>query len=277
MRCVWLVTNARSGSVTDAAMASVEAAIGNAGGKIGARSRFPEEALPTPANLRAAGIDTLVIFAGDGTINTTLAKIEGWEGAVLILPGGTMNLLAKALHGNSAAADIVAASADARPRSVPYAAIGGDRAYVGMIVGPAAHWHRPRELVRARRVRGFARAIRLAWRATFSRGIRVAGTGGPKGRHQAVVVEPRIEGLHIAAIDARRFADVARLGWDWITGDWLRAPAVVSWEDREVAFVGNRAILALVDGEPRQLAPPQRVQHGMSEPIFLATGPGSAA
>jgi hypothetical protein len=154
---------------------------------------------------------------------------------------------------------------------LPYVAIGDACAFVAAIVGPAAHWHRPRELARASRFGKLARAVRLAWRASIERGIRVSGSNGPKGRHQAVIVTPRADMLDVAAIDARRWRDIVRLGWDYIAGDWLDAPCVTHWRDREIAVLGQRGVLALVDGEPVHLAPPQRIGHGMSPPMFLST------
>lgn len=262
-----MVTNPASGSTSDDAGAAIETALIDMNVTLAGRSVFPQAPLPTPDTLDDAAVDTLILFAGDGTINAAVAAVRGWSGGILILPGGTMNLLAKALHGNADPVAIVRALS--HRCALPFVAIGEGRAFVAAIIGPAAHWHRPRELVRASRFGAIARAVRLAWRASFDRGIRVTGSDGPMGRHQAVIVTPLAERLGIAAVDARRWRDVVRLGWDYVTGDWLNAPSVTSWQDREIAIVGRRGVIALVDGEPVQLVPPTRVSHGISEPVFL--------
>lgn len=269
MQTVWIVTNPASGSTSSDGLTAIETALREKGVVMAGRTTFPEAALPTPADLDAAGADTLVLFAGDGTINAALHAARDWSGAILILPGGTMNLLAKTLHGNADPVAII--EAPMRPRALPYVAIGEARAFVAAIVGPAAHWHRPRELVRASRFGKLARAVRLAWRASSERGIRVSGSTGAKGRHQAVIVTPEANMLDVAAIDARRWRDIVRLSWDYIAGDWLDAPSVTHWRDQEIAVLGRRGVLALVDGEPVHLAPPQRIGHGVSPPVFLST------
>ena len=101
-RPVWLVSNASSGSNDDAALAALEDGCGRHGFHVAQRTVFPEQDLPTPAVLDAAGIDRVAVFAGDGTINTLIAGLAGWSGAVLVLPGGTMNLLYHRVHGDRA-------------------------------------------------------------------------------------------------------------------------------------------------------------------------------
>lgn len=44
------------------------------------------------------GIDLLVVFSGDGTINEALNGLAGSETALGVLPGGATNILARALH-----------------------------------------------------------------------------------------------------------------------------------------------------------------------------------
>ena len=51
------------------------------------------------AELDAAGIKRLAIFTGDGSLNAAITNLYGWGGKILVLPGGTMNLLCKRLNG----------------------------------------------------------------------------------------------------------------------------------------------------------------------------------
>ncbi len=44
--------------------------------------RFPDEALPTPTELEAAGVGLVAAFAGDGTVNASVLALSGWSGAV---------------------------------------------------------------------------------------------------------------------------------------------------------------------------------------------------
>ena len=92
----WLIVNASSGSNTPVALEELQTALGDRGIAVERRIDFPGDELPDPAALDAANVPLLVIYTGDGTLNAALARLGGWSGAVLVLPGGTMNLLQQA-------------------------------------------------------------------------------------------------------------------------------------------------------------------------------------
>lgn len=116
MGSLWFITNPRSGSATPAKCEAIEATFAERGLSLAGRTLFPDDDLPTWQSLESAGVDTVVLFAGDGTINAALCALADWDGAILILPGGTMNLLAKSLHEASAPADIIHAAHEAQVR-----------------------------------------------------------------------------------------------------------------------------------------------------------------
>ncbi len=279
MRKLWFVTNIRSGTATPARADAIAAIFAERGLELAGRTAFPDDALPTPRSLDAAGVDTTVLFAGDGTINAAVEALKDWDGAILILPGGTMNLLAKLLHDAAdPAAIIAAAAAHGRTTALPYVAVAGHRALVGLILGPAASWVRARELVRAGRLRGLARALRHAWARTFSPGIRLDGVPGLRHGAQAVLVRaergPAGSGrLDIAAIDARDFRAIASLGWEWLTGDWVAASEVTQCHATRFRTTGDKPALALVDGEPVMLEPGSEIGVGTTRAMFIATRP----
>lgn len=272
MQNLWFITNVKSGTATPAKAEAIAALFAERGLALVGRTHFPDEDLPTPDALDAAGVDTAVLFAGDGTINAAVFALAAWDGAILILPGGTMNLLAKALHGTAAPAAIVHAAHEAgRIVALPYVAAGPHRGLVGLILGPAASWVRARELVRAGRVRGLLRALRHAWRRTFSHGIRLDGVPGLKHRAQAVMVRAEPGRLDIAAIDARDFRSIAALGWEWLTGDWVAAAEVTQCHAPRFRTAGDKPALALFDGEPVMLEAGTEVTSGMTAKMFITT------
>jgi len=267
---LWFITNPNSGSATHEKCAALEAVFDERGLKLAGRTAFPDQPIPSVGDLQ--GVDTVVLFAGDGTINAALCALAEWDGAFLILPGGTMNLLAKALHGDAEPADIIhAAHEGGRRVALPYVEAGPHRAFVGLILGPAAHWGRAREAARKGRFGRVLGAIRSAWRRTFGKGIRVAGVPGMRGRYQAVFVAPAADALEVAAIDARDWAAIAELGWNWLTGDWVAARAVTDRRAQRLRPVCKRPVLALFDGEPVTLEPDIEVSGGMTRPVFIAT------
>lgn len=272
MERLWFITNPHSGSATREKCEALETVFEERGLVLAGRTEFPDADIPDEAELAAAQVDTVVLFAGDGTINAALCALAEWDGAFLILPGGTMNLLAKALHGDAEPAAIIHAAHDGgRKVALPYVEAGPHRAFVGLILGPAAHWARAREAARKGRVARLFGAVRTAWRRTFGKGIRVAGVPGMHGRYQAVFVAPAASGLEVAAIDARDWASIAELGWNWLTGDWVAARAVTDRHAERLRAVRRRPVLALFDGEPVMLEPDAEVTGGMTRPAFIAT------
>jgi len=272
MERLWFITNPHSGSSDATRAEAIETACGERGLSFVGRSDFPDQALPTPQDLNRAQADTVVLFAGDGTINAAVCSLADWEGAILILPGGTMNMLAKMLHGDADPATILAA-AHARERRValPCVEAGKYRAFVGLIVGPAASWYRAREHVREGSLDQLWPAMRAAWRRTFGRGVRVTGTPNLPPHVQGVFIRAEDDHLEVAAVDARDFRSIADLGWSWVSGDWVAARAVTEIRADELRIAERRPVLALFDGEPEMLDPGTRIRVGRTREQFLAT------
>lgn len=272
MKRLWLVLNVASGSTSEAIVAEFETACEDY--EIVGRTAFPAEQLPDAAALDAAGADTLVVFGGDGTINAATCKVENWGGTCLVLPGGTMNGLAKSLHGDAGWAEVLERARGAGTIHVPVAESGPHRAMVGVILGPASSWFHAREHVRAGAYAKLGRALRYAARKTFARTIRVVGDARHGGRHRAVLVLPLAEGLEIAAISTAGWFAAARLGFQWLLGDWRAAADVSITHAQSVELTSSRTVSALFDGEPVRLRSPVRVAHALTRLQFIATRPG---
>lgn len=156
---IWLLTNSRSGSNSERALALLEADCREAGFTVARILAFPDDGLPTPSDLESAGIDRLAIFTGDGTLNAAIANLAGWGGAVIVLPGGTMNLLSKRLHGPEAEPGPilarVAAGASRAVRPIMIRCAEGD-ALAGLLAGPGTAWAGVREAMRDFDIPGIA-------------------------------------------------------------------------------------------------------------------------
>ncbi|KQX20718.1 MULTISPECIES: diacylglycerol kinase family protein [unclassified Sphingomonas] len=273
----WLIVNPSSGSVPGASSADPLAAV--PGLVPAGTSIFPDDPLPTPEQLAAARIELLVLFAGDGTIAAAATALDRWAGRVLILPGGTMNMLARQLHGPADPATILArTTAGDGPAAIPlpYVAAGPHRAYVALIAGPPSVWARAREAVRKGRLAAAWRAARLAWARSFAGGVRLQG-GPRRRRHRAIAIIPGGGGMDVAAIDIDSWLQAARLGLAWLAGDWRASPHVALSRPDEAILTGGRAIHLLFDGEATKLPAPVRVTHGMSRLQFVRTLDGAPA
>jgi len=274
MQRLWFITNPASGSAGPEKCEAVEAVFADHDLELVGRTHFPDDGLPEPAALDAAGVDTVVLFAGDGTINAAVCALAEWAGSLLILPGGTMNMLAKSLHGDAAPAEIVHRAHEHAERvALPYVIADEHQAFVGLILGPAASWVHAREMMRAGRVRGLWRAVRLAWARTFQHSVRVEGLPALAGRAQAIFVRPIPAKLEVAAVEARDWRSILDLGWEWMIDDWAHARGVTQVEAHKLSVGGRRPVLALFDGEPQQLAPGTRITGGETKRHFLATAP----
>ncbi len=273
MQRIWLVLNTASGSTSAEIIADFETACADYA--IVGRTDFPGDPLPDAATLDGAEADTLVVFGGDGTINAATCKVDDWDGTALILPGGTMNGLAKALHGTLTWNAILARAPTAPAHPVPVAVSGEHRALVGVIMGPAAAWFHAREVVRKGTWQRIGRAVRFAARKTFARTIRVIGDGAHAGRHRAVIVTPLAGELEIASISTASWFAAARLGIEWLAGDWRKGVDVDVSHAPSVTCTSSRPVTALFDGEPVSLASPATVAHATTRLRFIATREGA--
>lgn len=268
-----MIANFASGSATEAKCDALQAIMEERGMVLVRRTAFPDDELPSIADLEREKIDTVVLFAGDGTVNTAACKYDAWDGKALILPGGTMNVLAKRLHGNADPQAIVAAAHE-KPdvRTLPFVESGPHRAFCALIVGPAAAWAGAREAVRYRRVRRFFRALKVAWRRTWSRGVTLFDGTHKRGSYKALLIAPEDGWLKITAFSMATFTDALRLGWEWLWGNIHNAPTVDDTRSAQVTVdTRKRTLHALFDGEEAKLQAPARISAGTSNLRFLTT------
>jgi diacylglycerol kinase family enzyme len=183
-----------------------------------------------------------------------------------------MNILAKRLHSEADPHDIVhKAHEQGAARPMPFVESGPHRAFCSVIIGPAAVWAHAREAVRYRAIKRLRRAIRVAWARTWSRGVSLFDGTKERGSYKALLISPEDGWLKISAFSARGFADAAKLGWEWLTGNWQDAATVDNVRSAHVTVRGPPAIHALFDGEEVMLKSPALVSSGVSNLSFVAT------
>jgi hypothetical protein len=267
---LWLITNPHSGSAAPEKCEAIEAVCEERGLGWAGRTRFPDQPLPGPADL--ADADTVVLFAGDGTINAAVRRLDGWEGQVLILPGGTMNMLAKRLHGEADPHAIIHAAHE-QPRTVPlpYVAAGEERAFVGLIAGPVTAWAEAREAVRESHLAELPTKAADAWAESWNGEVALHDSDRLLGRYRSVFVEPQDGGLSATGIAADHLTDLGRLGWAWLTGNWRQAGNVDATLTTSALLTSEGGVSALVDGEKVTLESPAMLRAGLSELRFVRT------
>lgn len=255
-KVVWLVCNPASGSNDEDAVTALVDAFTQAGLGLERIVRFPDDPAPSPADLDAAGVDILAVFGGDGTTHSIVAAAYGWGGAVLVLPGGTMNLLAKRMHGDVPAPEIVArlanaAIATARPNVIRTRhGIG----LTGSLAGPGTVWNEVREAMRNANVLEFVASAREAI-SQSANGPKVMCAEVDCGREEgyaAITVVPHEDGLEANGFYAESLADYAGQGIALLNRDFRDGPHDPLGRHQRLRLVcpSGEPMGLLVDGEP---------------------------
>ena len=277
LRPIWLVNNASSGSNDDAALTALDRCCDEHGFRVAHRTVFPAQDLPTPAMLDAAGIDRVAVFAGDGTINTLIASLAGWSGAVLVLAGGTMNLLYHRLHGERSMEEVIAAAASGetamrRPGVIrcPF----GD-AYAGMLAGPGTSWGRVREAMREAAVVELAESTVAALDETLT-GEMIRCDEPELGRREGyplLCLEPGDDAIEVVAYHAETAGQYLEQAWALVRRNFREGPSEVLGRTRKLRLVsteGNRFGL-LIDGEQAEAEPEIEFALAPAEVDLVAT------
>lgn len=220
-----------------------------------------------------ANPDVLFVLAGDGTAGT-IASRAGPSGPLIApLPGGTMNMLPKALYGT---ADWKIALRRALEEGAPQRVAGGEVTdgqfkqafYCAAILGSPALWAPAREAVREGKF-GLAWAYgRRALKRAFSGRLRFSLDGRPDRRAEALVlISPMISkamddhtGLEAAAMNPSDALQAFRLAAHAVFDDWRQDPAVTTKAIQQATIRARSRIPAVIDGEPALLRHEARVR-----------------
>lgn len=226
---LWLVVNPASGSNDDAARDRLVAALSESGHKPARVIDITQDPDLSVAALDREGVTRVAIFTGDGSINSVLCTLEGWGGEVLVLPGGTTNLLAKALHGEdvtteSVIADLTAGTlAPTRRSSITFS---GGKAVCELLAGPGATWSDVREELREGNLVAVAQTAIEAARQTSGGALvrlRDPELGKPEG-YGGVRLVPERDGVVVDGYGADSVADYLKQGLALLRRNFREGP-----------------------------------------------------
>ena len=260
-RRIALVVNDASGSYSPEAVEALRETFASHDIEVARCITVPEDDVPSGDELDADGIEYLAVFAGDGTISRTVKTLDGWGGAVLPLPGGTMNLLCGRLHGEDASEEeIVArvAKGDMRLSCEPVVRQDDRQSLVGVSCGPGVHWYHVREAMRHATDKGglgeLVDETGEAMDLTLNGPMVVCRTpqvGRDEG-YALIELEPEEDGIHVIAYTAQDFGGYLKQGLAMILRKFREGPHERLCRAEEVtiaALEGGKMELSF-DGEP---------------------------
>ncbi len=209
--------------------------------------------------LAAADLGALIVLGGDGTIRSAAEKCSKADIPLIALPGGTMNMLPKALYGERNWQQALRDTA-ARPRLVDVGAgqVDGLRFFCAGIFGTPAHWAEAREAWRKNQFRkAFAHALK-AYRRSFTMrlGYHIGSAEIDRATALAVLC-PLISkvmpwdapAFEVAALHTRDLGEAFTLALAGLFSDWRVAAQVTTIATRSLTISAKRPIPALLDGE----------------------------
>ena len=206
--------------------------------------------------------DVLFVLAGDGTARSVAAR-AGMKGPLIApLPGGTMNMLPKALYGTADwKAALRRALDEGEPMVVAGGVVEGEAFYCAAILGSPALWAPAREAMRTGKLKLAWMYGRRALKRAFTGRLRYSLDGGDKRRAEALVlISPLIskamvkcDGLEAAAMNPSDAAQAFRLAAHALFDDWRHDPNVTTRPARWIGVAARSKIPAVIDGEPMLL------------------------
>ncbi|MDZ4362015.1 diacylglycerol/lipid kinase family protein [Brevundimonas sp.] len=212
--------------------------------------------------------DVLLVLAGDGTAGT-IASRAGPDGPLIApLPGGTMNMLPKALYGTGDwKVALRRTLEEGAPQPVSGGKVDGQAFYCAAILGAPALWAPAREAVRTGKLKKAWNHARVAMRRAFSGRIRYSLDGSAVRRAEAMVfISPMISravddaaGLEAAAMNTAGASEAFRLAAHALFNDWRHDPAVTTRATRRATVRARSRIPVVIDGEPSLLGHEARI------------------
>lgn len=211
-----------------------------------------------------AAPDAILVLAGDGTARSVASRARPDGPMIAPLPGGTMNMLPKALYGT---ADwklaLKRALEEGAPQAVSGGEVQGEYFYCAAILGSPALWAPAREAIRTGKIKLAWQYGRRALKRAFSGRLRFTLDGGDRRRTEALVlISPMISrameepvGLEAAAMDPSDASQAFRLAANALFSDWRHDPAVSTRPAKRIEVRARSRIPAVIDGEPILLKP----------------------
>ena len=205
----------------------------------------------------------LVVRGGDRTIHTAAEACAGTDTYLLPLPGGTLNMLPRALYGDVSWQDALRITlADPLTKALSGGRTGDELFFVAAIVGAAGLWMEARESIRERNIIDAVEKSVVAFQTMFDTQIRysISSATGDEAEVLAVTcplvseeMSDSEQALEVAAIDVENAAELPGLATAAAFGKWRDDESVTLTKTRQMTVQSNGDIPLFLDGEKMKL------------------------
>jgi diacylglycerol kinase family enzyme len=233
----------------------------------------------TPAIFkRSAKFDLMVVLGGDGTARAVAEKAPGNAPPLILLPGGTLNVLPRALYGELAWPEALTAALDrGQVKRLSLGRANGEVFFVAAIFGAPTLLAQVREAVREHQYGKAIRRARHFFKRAFAHSIRARPAGGAMRKAEAVGVlcpsfSGQVEGdeLEWVRLDAHSMVDLVRLGLRALGEGWRSDDAIELHRCQRGDIVSLGIIPATLDGEPKTFVSRVRITFRRRGPRVIA-------
>ena len=200
-----------------------------------------------------------IVLGGDGTIRTAAEACTGTGTYLLPLPGGTLNMLPRALYGEISWQEALKTTlAEPSAKSLSGGRTGDELFFVAAIVGAPGLWMEARESIRERDIVHAVEKSAVAFQAMFDTRIQYSISPGRGGEAEVVaVICPLIseemseseQAFEAAAIDVENAAELFGLATAAAFGKWRQDESVTLTKTRYVTVQSDRDVPLFLDGE----------------------------
>jgi len=215
------------------------------------------------AEMKAYAPDILIVLGGDGTIRAGAEACTSAGPLLIPLPGGTMNMLPKALYGSltwqEALAQILR---NPTIRTVSGGSIKGRQFFIAAIIGAPTLWAKAREALREGDLSGVVEKGVHAFQNMLSLKITYSFSDTDTGEADALsiicplisdVMKDTEQSLEAAVIDVPNAAGVLELVSAATFGAWRESARVTTIKTRTIRVSAPEDIPLILDGETMDL------------------------